>query len=276
MSPKWLIEKDTLECTEKLIESLVKFNIEYQEIHSSVRFKDDFLSIFKPYDCVIFYGSLELAKRIRKKAKWVPGVFYNVEQYNCTYYYAKLGKYLLNENYIMMPYGELSRRKEFLYEMFGEDRAVFIRPNRGDKIFTGKVVYKENFEKDIRLFNFYQMADEELVIVARPINITCEWRFVVVNQEVITGSVYKENDRVGSKAGYDIKAFELASKIAKEYNPDPAYVIDICLTKTGDYRLMEVGCFSCAGMYLCDTDIIVEKVSDVVLKEWRNYNEGCC
>jgi hypothetical protein len=34
---------------------------------------------------------------------------------------------------------------------------------------------------------------------------------------------------------------------------------------------MEIGCFSCAGLYECDKDVIIEEVSRVAIKEWQEY-----
>ena len=171
----------------------------------------------------------------------------------------------------MLPFGELHRQKEFLFEHLSGDRAIFLRPNRGDKIFTGKVIYKEKYDTDIDNYGFGQIDPSEIVVAAEPINLQAEWRFVVVEGKVITGSQYRENERVAIDAGYPPEAFQFAEKIAKEYNPDPCWVIDVCLTKSGIYALMEVGCFSCAGLYKCDRDIIATEVSKAAFAEWETY-----
>lgn len=272
MQVTWLIEHDAFpEETDTLLEALDAIGVKHKSLPTACYFEDSFCDLIPHEDCVVFYGSLGFAKRFRRKAKWIPGVYYNVEAFNCTNYYAALGKYLLNGNYMMLPYGELIRRKEYLFEHLSCDRAIFIRPNRGDKIFTGKVVLKEEFEKDVEIFGFYDVAPEEIVVVAEPRNIACEWRFVVVENQVVAGSQYKENDIVGVSKEYPLEAFNLANEIAKQYNPDIAWVIDIGLTKSGEYCLVEVGCFSCAGLYGCDRKVIAEEVSKVAWKEWESY-----
>ncbi|MCK9459643.1 MAG: ATP-grasp domain-containing protein [Proteobacteria bacterium] len=236
--------------------------------------KTEFLHLFPENTPVLFYGSLGLGKSIRKQANWVPGVYYDVPKYDCTSYYAALGKYLLQENYIMLPYAELLRQKEFLYEHVGCDRTIFMRPNRGDKIFTGKAVYKESYEKDVEYFGFNQIEPFELVVVSEPRNIQFEWRFVVVDGVVVAGSQYRENERFDVDATYPQEAVDFANLIASKYNPESVFVVDVCLTKSGQYRLMEVGCFSCAGLYACDRSKIIESVSAVALREWRDFWEG--
>ncbi len=224
-------------------------------------------------DVNIVISSLECAHWVRRSTQYVPGVYYNVPMYECVNYYSTLGKYLLNDNYIMLPWAEMERKKEFLYDKLGQDRAIFVRPNRGDKIFTGQLVYKEKYEDTLKLLGFYDFPKTELVIVAEPQNIKAEWRFVIAREIVITGSRYKENGLVGSDPSYPQGAADFANTVAKEYHPDSVYIIDVGLTKAGDYRLVEVGCFSCAGLYKCNTDIIVEHVSRIAVEDWKEIYE---
>jgi hypothetical protein len=275
MEVKWLVEDDAFpEDTQSFLDAVKNSGHEYKIIKQ--RPYDplfDFYSLFPKEDCVVFYGSLGLAKQIRKKCNWIPGVYYDPPKYNCTAYYAELGRYLVNGNYIMLPFGELIRRKEYIFEHLSDNRAVFVRPDRGDKVFTGKVVYKEHWEKDIDYFNFNQLDKKELVIVAEPRNIVFEWRFVIVEGKVINGSQYRENEIVGNDSSYPHEAAKLAEEVASIYNPEPAFVVDVCLTKSGEYCVMEIGCFSCAGLYSCDRMAVVKAVSDVALKEWLDINE---
>lgn len=277
MQPKWLIETTGIpEDVQPIFEALENQNIEYKEIDKHFIFTrgvDDIHKIYNEDECVIFFGTLESAKRIRRVAKWIPGVYYNVQALNCDHYYPHIGSRLLNRDYIMLPYGDLIRQKEFLYEHLGEDRAIFLRPNRGDKLFTGKVFHKEDFEKEIELLNYNQIDPQELIVASKPINLEKEWRFVCVKSEIITGSSYKENNVVGSEAGYPDEALQLATEVAKMYDPDPCWIIDICKTKSGRYAVVEVGCFSCAGLYKCDREVIVKEVSKAALGEWQSYRE---
>lgn len=272
MKAKWLIEDDAFpEDIRPTLEALERLGHEYKIFEYKISDLDDsFLELFSPEDCVVFYGSLQLAKRIRRKAPWIPGVYYDVPKYDCTAYYPAIGEHLLNENYLMLPFGELVRRKEFLYQTLGQDRALFVRPNRGDKTFTGQLVYKEKFEKEVELFDFGQVRADDLVVVAEPRLIAYEWRFVCVNGTIVAGSQYKENDRVAVDSSYPQEAFDFATEMAQKYQPEPAWVIDVCKS-FGEYSVMEIGCFSCAGLYQCDRDAIIESVSTVALEEWESY-----
>lgn len=273
MNVKWLIESDAFpEDTTPTLEALERNGIEYKVVPFKPFELDEYLELYPGEQCVVFYGSLGLAKKLRRKAQWIPGIYYNVPVFDCVRYYAHLGKYLLNGNYIFLPFGDLIRQKEFLYHHLGADRTIFLRPNRGDKIFTGQLIYKEKFEEEIERFGFGQITAEELVVASEPANIRFEWRFVVVESQVVAGSQYKENDRCSPDPACPEEAFQFASEIARTYQPDDAaWVVDICQTRGGKYRLMEIGCFSCAGLYRCDRDAIVQAVSDAALREWQSY-----
>ncbi len=265
MKPKWVIETEIFPEDENIFKALDKLHIEYKLYNIN-----DCSMVYPDEDCVIFYGSLNTAKKLIKKSKWIPGVYYNIPRYECRYYYAHLGKYLLNSNYIFIPFSELPRQKEFLYEHLGYDRTIFIRPDRADKPFTGTLVYKEHFDSKLdKLYN--RIKPEDLIVVSEPRNIKFEWRFVVVNGKIIAGSQYKENDKIRFVSEYPKEAFDFASYIASIYHPDVCWVCDICQTKHDEFKIMEVGCFSCAGLYKCDLEIVVKAVSEAAISEWESY-----
>jgi len=78
---------------------------------------------------------------------------------------------------------------------------------------------------------------------------------------------------VAYDASYPPEALALAQEVAQHYNPNTAWIIDICQTKAGEYKLMEVGCFSCCGLYKCNRDIIVAAVSKAAAQEWESYHQ---
>lgn len=268
--PIWLMEDVAAESIEPTLKALERGGYEYHVLDCPA--VDKALEMFPGEENVIFCGGLRSAKLLRRRAKWIPGIYYNISAYDCVNYYAHLGKYLFNGNYIILPFGDLYRQKEFLYEHLGQERSIFLRPNRGDKLFTGKLVYKEYFDKDIESLGFGQIEAPELIVAAEPRNVKAEWRFVVANKQVIAGSQYKKNDRIDIDPSFPQGAFDLASEIAVNYESgDDVWVVDICETIGEEYKLMEVGCFSCAGLYQCDRDRIVKEVSDLAEKEFKEY-----
>jgi hypothetical protein len=298
---KWLIEADVFEDnTDKLIQTLKDKNYKYH-ILKYVPFDDDLadrcLKIYGPDECVIFYGSLNFGKKLRK-LPWVPGVYLNEKAFECTSYYPILGPHIVHSNYVMLPYGDLIRRKDDLYTYFNDDK-IFIRPNSGNKQFTGMVVEKYNFDDCVKLAGFYDVEPDLLVVVSNVCKLDQEWRFVIVDGKVISGSLYRDWSKpekispgsvtrdyvlmnsykrieecfTGEFIMHDKYAWNAAQNCADKYNPDHCWTIDVAKTMKGTYEILEVGCFSCAGMYGNNLEIIVDKVSEAALTEWKEYNE---
>jgi len=272
VKPKWFLETDAFhENLGLLVEEIRRQGME-AKIASYLGDNASHLDLFDKDDCVIYYGSLNFAAQVKREAPWVPGVYYNKPAYECQRYYPALAKYdLLNANYMMLPYGDLIRLREFIIDKVGEQGCVFIRPSTGSKLFTGKVVCNEDWEKDVNYLGFYGAEPHELCVVAPPCNVEAEWRFVAVEGKIVAGSQYRAANKTDVKAGYCPEAHRLASRVAASgYDPDPVWCIDICRTRMGNYYLLEIGCFSCAGLYECDKEVVVREVSRVALKEWED------
>ncbi len=220
--------------------------------------------------CIIFMGSVGMVQNIQKYSNWIPGTWANFKDLECQNYYSHLNKYLLNKDNMILPVGELSSRINECFEKFGESDTIFIRPNRCDKSFSGTVLFKERIDKDLQWIVDPTFSNpNDIVYVSSPKNIVSEFRFIAAGDEIITGSLYKTNGRVTVKAVYDLEAIKLAREIAViPYTSDIMKVIDICKTKDGLYHLLEIGGFSCAGLYACDLTEIVKHVSKIALKEW--------
>lgn len=273
MKPKWLLSNLGSEDVEPLRQAIKNQDLELVFVENHLN--NSFLDYFNEDDCVIYFGPLLLGSLIKHRAKWVPGVYYNIPQYKCTYYYPRLSQFLLNSDYIMMPYGELVRRKDFIYETLGVQDTVFIRPDSGSKSFTGTVFYKEEFENRLDKLCYGQLEPEELVVIATPQNLDGEWRLICVDGKIITGSQYKNKLGLKVKSYVPQEVWEYGQQVADaSFNPDRAYCIDIGYREHyNDYKLIEIGCFSCAGLYASNRDIIVEEVSRIALEEWQEYHE---
>jgi hypothetical protein len=263
----WFLEEDVFEENlEPLKNEIVRQGFGLKSTGYVPFGSDSYLKDFSKDDCIIFYGSLNLARRLLlEKMNVHPYVYCTLWNYECKKYYAYLGKFLLNANYIMLPYSELKRNKDFLFEKLGQDGAFFVRPSAGDKPFTGQLVCQETFDKDYERLGFYDVLPECLVVVAEPRNIINEWRFVVVKGKIVASSPYKKSESVPNEA------LKLAEEvISTGYEPDLAWTVDVCQTTSGAYFLLEINSFSCSGLYQCDKEAIVREVSRVT---WEQHEE---
>lgn len=273
----WLLEQSIFEDNIDRIKSAIEsqgFN------HKTVQYvpyagTEHIENLFLENECVVVYGSIQFARQIQRVSHWVPGVFCNVRQFDCLYYYNKFGEYLLNKNYIMLPFGELNRRKEFLFNTVGSSDCVFIRPSSGMKAFNGKIVPKNHWDKEIKLMALYDPDPETLVVVAEPVNIKREWRLLIVNNQVVSCSLYRMDEKIVLTEDTSPRLTAFVNDVLRnvDYQPDPAWTLDICETSNNELKVLEVGCFSCAGLYACNMDNVVREVSRVAAREWSEVHQ---
>ena len=292
MKVKWLFETDVFEDnTDKFIE-VIKSKGMIAEVVPYVPFDLDILDrcnkLFDKDDCVVFYGSLNFGKKL-KKASWVPGVYLNEKAFECTSYYPAIEQLLLHyDNFFMLPYGVLKKNREWVFDRIGNSE-IFIRPNSGIKEFTGFVTTEERFDDDVKLAGFYDVEPDLLCLISSAKELIKEYRFVVVNGKVVSGSEYRDwttisddyesssyvlrNSKHTNELCDDDGAWIIADACARLYNPDRAWTIDVAKTLRDGYRVLEIGCFSCAGMYGNDLNLVADAVSKAAEEEWSDIFE---
>lgn len=269
----WLIEKYIFDENLDTFKAVFnKHNIKYKVFEYFPFMDINCSSLFKDDEIVIFYGSLNLARELRKHAKWIPGVWGNLHNLKCTTYYNHYGEYLLNNDYVMLPYGELLRKKEFLFNVVGENDCLFVRPDSGFKTFTGTVIRRDSYEADVKQLGFYDVDCSNIVIVSKPKNIYEEYRMICVDKQIVTGCMYKLNKKEHYSKEVPQEVFDYASKVADTWQPDNCFTIDVCRTDDG-YKLVEVNSFSSSGFYQCDIEQIVVNANKMALKEVKDYGE---
>jgi len=270
MNPKWIIEDFEPDNQFDRLAQEVKRQGYECVILKYEPFQSGTFKQYAPEDCVIVQSSLQLASQLLREKKWVPNAWMNLKAYECSSYYAQLGKYLFNDVYAMLPRAEVTRRLKWIFDTFGKEDCVFVRPSSGFKTFTGQVFKLESFEKNWQWVIEFSEPDC-LVVVSTPKIIKAEWRFIVKKDNVITGSLYKRDGKREYReiCDEDKNAYELADLIAhSDFQPDPVYVVDVCQGADDQCYVLEVGSFSCAGLYGCNMEKIVTEVSKIALKEW--------
>lgn len=197
------------------------------------------------------------------------GWLIDADNYAYSKYACQLGSLLLNGDYVMLPFGELDRRKEFLFAAIGRENRVFMRPDSPLKLFTGQVVTRDTFTADLEFMGFYEFPVDSLVVVSSPKTLLAEWRFVVAGGRVVTGCRYKLGDDLVSQAELSDGALQLAQRVAaSQYQPDPVWILDICETSERSYHVLEIGGFSFSDLYACDVSKVVAAVSQAAQAEW--------
>jgi hypothetical protein len=277
---KWILEDYGDEFIERMASYLDREGYPYKFAKIPIAPDFDFFDLYSDKeilnfnDHIIFFGTLYNARRLYHQFVCNPGAYCHFENLCCTKYYSYWGKYLLNEDYYIIPIMELVRKKnDFYHNIRGYcGGSIFIRPNSGAKTFTGQSVKYEDFENFIEDVEKYgkKSMDDILCIISSHKKIEEEWRVVVFNNEVLTYSQYMNNGEIEIKREIDDGALELAEEIATlEWQPDIGYTLDIC-KYSNRYYLLEANSLSCAGLYSCDEKIIIDKILDYNIKEYRS------
>lgn len=227
---------------------------------------------------VMYRGSLNLARSIRRETNWVPGTYLNEKQLDCTFYYAKYGPYMLNREYMIMPLSEVVRQKEFIFDSFyrGGEAPLFIRPTSNMKRFHAGIFNIHKEYPDFKsLAGHLRAEDTELVLVAPKKQIRWEARLFMYKDTVVTGSVYLFHDkekykRIRPDTFIASWASNLIQKIG--WYPDKLWSLDICSEGRygdGDLKILEIGSYGSAGEYACDLDLYVDAANQAALEDFN-------
>lgn len=259
----YIIQENTFreENYDVLVKTLDRFYLPYEIVKvrpfiEDFEFKTDRKDIF----C---FGSVKMS-RVAKKYNWVPGS-------------------LLNENHDYRIYSKYYKENLLNYDSkiqkFGDDiddDYFFARPCEDTKTFTGKVFsnqkwidFKEEFYKTGQETS---LNDETEIQVSSVKNITKEFRFWIVGNDVVTGSLYRMGNWVNYSSIVDDGALNFCKEMTKIYNLADAYVMDICEVLINDkpeYKIIECGCINSAGFYKANMTKLIEKIE----LYWNQYYE---
>ncbi len=214
----------------------------------------------------LVYGSVQFCKLYEKYygRSGIPGLYFNKNVKSFVNFAVHIGTDLLNEGYILLPYKEVKRRAKSLFPFF-------IKPESGLKEFVGQVV--RSFADFDLLCPWSHIDDETICVISSPKNILGEFRYVIVNNEVITGSEYRWDDILDVRRDTLPECDKMAEKIAKaEWQADTVYVCDVAMTPEGP-KVIELNAFSSSGLYACDTELIVYAVAKAAEHEYNESRE---
>lgn len=277
MKPHWVVDKYLLDIQssrgtflDEFKEIFEKYNIEYF-ITQYIPFSEHNEPI--PYNkddkSTIFYSTIGYNRNAMRDG-YHYGIFYDEERFSYHNYEPYIKEYVLNKHASEITWGELKRNWKWKFDGYQTSK-LFIRPSAGDKLFAGKLVDFYDMEDKIE----YWERENDIpldtpIIVAPPQDIKSEMRFLIVNREVITGSQYRYNGILDVRKDYFQGAYDLANVIAKqEWQLDKAYTCDVAMLEDGSFKIIELNCITCAGMYACDLEKFVLAMNKLV-----EYNVG--
>lgn len=272
---KWIIDNilETSELEEFLKSKDIEvFNISARDRILMIKDLMSFLDRNKN-ELVMFHGTLNDAKWLNQFGS--VQTYCNLESFQCNHYYPHYSNDLLNYPYSLVAYDDLRDKMMMnkLISSFGNNGCIFIRPNSGDKLFTGGILDIRDWDKQVRNLGYDNIYPSELVLVSEPANITAEWRLWIGNGKVIGYSMYKPL-KLNCCPDEVIKFAEYA---ASHYQPDSLFVMDVCQcyqnSAISTYKIVEINSFGCSGLYKVNLEEMIPKAMEIAEDEYRRRND---
>ncbi len=226
--------------------------------------------------CTILYGSLEFCRTLNSKGRFQPGNLGNNDNVTPTMYMANLPlDWFLNRHALFTSWHLFKDRGPEWCRMFGDEEhlKVFVRPNSGFKSFAGQFVRTDDWAYDVDgIDKLSGVMPTTMIMVNRPIELQGEFRFVIADRKVLTGSEYRWDGKLDVRSDFLEDCFEVAKKMAAyEWQPDIAYTCDVAQTPDGP-KIIELNGFSSAGLYRCKIPAVVKGISAAAWAEWTGQD----
>lgn len=234
---------------DRLLKALDRFDLPYEIIKvkpfiEELEFSTDRKDVF----C---FGGTKMA-RLAHKYNWNPGVILT-ENHNFIKQIDHYGKHMLNYDSEIFQFSDGFNWKRDRY---------FIRPCTDDKAFNGEVFDFEDWHgfwngaQDCNYAGHGTLCASTMIQVASVKRIQKEYRFWIIDGQVVTGSQYKLGRRTVYDSNIDPEAIEFCKNMVNRYQLAKAFVIDICLCDD-KWKIVECGCINSAGFYEADMQKIV-------------------
>jgi hypothetical protein len=191
------------------------------------------------------------------------GMFCNLKELDVSSFYNKIEK-LLERKWFSVTMGDLKKQPEYWMEKLGANK-FFIKASAFGKIAGSHVIGID----DIDFYKKkYKVQDEQLMIIAYPINLIKEYRIIVKDNLGFTACQYKTNEKmdiakIDNRLEEDILNWANNDVIPMIESESRLFVLDVGITKDNKRTVIEMNSFSSSGFYKCDLDKIVKKVTNV-------------
>jgi hypothetical protein len=145
---------------------------------------------------------------------------------------------------------------QFCHRLWGTNK-VFIRPNSGNKLFTGQTVIIDSQHEQELAFTLKSMDDDAMILVNNHVELSpVEWRFWIIDGKIATQTPYSwelEDGELVEHPDYQLstKVIRVVERVVEEDRQvDVAYVVDVCIDDiSGDPYILEINCINTSGVY---------------------------
>jgi hypothetical protein len=148
--------------------------------------------------------------------------------------------------------------------------SVFVRPTFDQKSFAGALIGPESAKE------WFSVAEERnsrltggsQVWVSRPKRIFSEYRFVVLDHELITGSRYRANDVLAVTSDVPAEVAAGAARLARGWLPARLVTMDVAVVEGNALQIVEFNSIHSSGLYLTDLFKVIDAIE-------RAYSAVC-
>jgi hypothetical protein len=251
----WVLQKNLF--NEQAFQSLQDQLVVQQTPHAVVHLRP-FIHEIEPdieiQGPVFVCGSTGM-RRVARRKKWTPGYFDDNLDYRLLMKH--YDQRLLNHDAAIVRMRDACMRGPI----------AFVRPVSDDKQFAGQLMTHAEFaEWQQRLIaldgesTYSTLSGDDLIVMASPKTLYSEYRFYVVDRQVVTGSLYKRGDRVHYDAQVDERVRDFAQACADTWCPNRAFCLDVAETPDG-LKVLEINAINSSGFYACDMGKFVHAIN---------------
>lgn len=253
----WIVQSDQLNATDlqALCSQLYHQRVQYTCVRLVPIFQIMEPEVVPTEPHVFIMGNKSIGKIVADRG-WTPGYFGNNLNYRL--YLEHYGQHMLNYDAVIGSLEELERHWKYF----------FVRPISSKLSFAGTVMswdelllIRENVAKvknqsDATL----QLSDE--MIMAPYQEIYAEYRFWVVDGQIVTGSRHKVAHQSVYSREIDTYIVSYAQKRVDQWQPDRAFVIDIADSKNG-LKVIGINAINSSEFYGCNVGNLVAAIEQM-------------
>ena len=207
----------------------------------------------------IFFGSCQMAAKIVKDYPDIkPGVFWDSTWWDPREW-PKYRTDMLNMSVTELLVKDLRAN--------WTDEPIFVK-SIAEKLLTGQVLEADKEDHDRWLIDNSHLDGDDLLISSPVEELEAEWRFFIIDGRIVTGSMYRHYGVKRRNLPIPEEVWEIArNKLKKDLLPSPEIVMDLALTKSGEYKIVEFNCINCSGVYNSDVNKLITAIENYD----RNY-----
>lgn len=215
-------------------------------------------------------------------------LYFSREHYSVSYWMPLIEEKVpvLNRGCLFVPAGAVKFIKATLQDLDQESEkaSLFVRPDSGLKLFTGFVLDitpADSWEEIYR--GIYQEAhpsDRTMICISPAKQLApVEWRFWIVNRQVVASSPYSWEGMMPWSAPPPGAVAVAELMAANPWQPDLAFVVDVVQTKDDQkFWLNEINAASTSGLYNVPLEDLLPALRDIAIKEATGeveFSEAC-